>query len=201
MMRLVLVLLGLVGMGLLANTWVEAGDVDIALENQHLPVPLDEQPLSFRKEGFGSEREVAELDALRKAQLRIQVHFRQHLEPPIYQRPSVEQIRETMLVSSVPLGELATTSKDRGVLVDSDAAPYTVQLEFELTPDHIRQYRALDRMMRLGLYLGGIVVLCGALWLFARVDQWTGGYLPRWVGLGLGAVLLAALLMVVLAPL
>ena len=101
--------------------------------------------------------------------------------PPIQHVPSLDTMRREMLLREHPPHE-------ETVLSDT---MYKVAMEFELTPVQIRSLRSSDRTA-VGLWiLVGITAILGVLSLFFRVDEWTKGYLTRWLIVA-GALIVAA---------
>ena len=64
-----------------------------------------------------------------------------------------------------------------------------VEYDVEVTADQVRHLRTRDRLGDTLRVFGGLSVIALAGFLFLRADEWTKGYLTRW--LAMAAVLLA----------
>jgi hypothetical protein len=106
--------------------------------------------------------------------------------PPIRHVPSLDTIRREMI------RQQETPEKEQ---VDNETQ-YRVTLSVEMQPSHIRALRARDRTGSGIWMLGGVLAILGVVALFFRVDEWTKGYLTRWLiagGIAVIAGLIAAL--------
>ena len=82
--------------------------------------------------------------------------------------------------------------EERTRLAKHDFGPNLVYVEYsvELRPEQIRELRTRDRLIDTLRILGGVTAAALAGFLFLRLDEWTRGYLTRW--LAVGALALAA---------
>jgi hypothetical protein len=103
--------------------------------------------------------------------------------PPIRRVPSLETIRREMIRHELsPQEEQILNRKDK---------MYKVTLEVELQPKQVRSLRERDRVITGMWTLGGLLAILGVLALLFRIDEWTKGYLTRWlIAAGIAAVLL-----------
>ena len=67
--------------------------------------------------------------------------------------------------------------------------PVYVEYDVEVTADQVRELRTRDRVGSSLRIFGAIAAVALAGFLFLRLDEWTKGYLTRW--LAIAAVLLA----------
>lgn len=103
--------------------------------------------------------------------------------PPIRRAPSLESIdREMIKKEHSPQEEQILDRKDK---------MYKVTLEVDLKPKDVRSLRERDRVVS-GLWtLGGLLAIIGVIALLFRLEEWTKGYLTRWlIAAGIAAILL-----------
>lgn len=93
--------------------------------------------------------------------------------PAVRRVPSLDTIRREMLRHEGPV-------QQEQILNQKDSM-YKVTMEVELKPKHIRELRERDRVVTGMWTLGGLLALLGiAIFLF-QIDEWTKGYLTRWL--------------------
>jgi len=111
------------------------------------------------------------------------------LDPPVRYKPSVGEITEFVRKDSrtvrPPTAEEKETFDRYGVTGNLVYVEYDV----EVTADQVRELRAQERVSAGMRILGMLVAGSLAGFLFLRADEWTKGYLTRW--LAFAAVLLA----------
>ena len=112
------------------------------------------------------------------------------LDPPVKYRPSANEVknefarRDSRTVRPPPPAEKELYEKN-------NLGKNLVYVEFdvEVTADQIRELRTRDRVAGTLRILGALTAVALAGFLFLRLDEWTKGYLTRW--LAIAAVLLA----------
>jgi len=131
--------------------------------------------------------------ALQKAGERVSECYLKTLNPPIDWVPTPDFIRDDKYKIVTNESTERQTIKD-----DPNAPPMTsVTLNLEISDSTLkaiqeqdRHYRVEQRLWFLGRGLGGLVLLLGAIAGAIRLDEWTKGYFP--LPLKLGLVVLAA---------
>jgi hypothetical protein len=112
------------------------------------------------------------------------------LDPPVKHKPSVgevkaEFVRKDSRTVRPPDAEEKETFARYGV----GGNLVYVEYDVEITADQIRELRSQERVSAGIRVLGMIVAVALAGFLFLRADEWTKGYLTRW--LAIAAVVLA----------
>jgi hypothetical protein len=131
--------------------------------------------------------EQARESALRTAQDRLR-DWLSLQSPPIRTVPTIETIlREKMILHEFPPQEEQ--------ILDQQDRVYKMTMEIELQPSQVRDLRQRDRLTAALGALGVLLALLGVVVLFFRLDEWTKGYLTRWLMVG-GVMLSAAILAV-----
>jgi hypothetical protein len=134
----------------------------------------------------------AENDALSNAQDAIERRLA-NLDPPVKYRPTLNEVeneftrKDSRITRPPPQAELESYLKsgvDPKVVAELVYAEYDV----EVTADQIREIRTRDRVTLTMRAFGGFIFLALAGFFFLRADEWTKGYLTRW--LACGAVIL-----------
>ena len=124
------------------------------------------------------------------------------LDPPVKYRPSANEVKNEFLrrdsrsVTTLKEATGPRAEATRKVLKDQlHLSPeeidrrVNVEYDVEVTADQVRHLRTRDRLGDTLRVFGGLSVIALAGFLFLRADEWTKGYLTRW--LAMGAVLLA----------
>jgi hypothetical protein len=124
--------------------------------------------------------EQAREDAAEKAKGRLRWALLQDVHPPIERVPSTQMILEQLTRSQ---------TKD-SVPVPEYNEPYIgVTLTIEVRPEHLQMLRRAERVADTGWLLAAA---CGALAVISlgfRLDEWTKGYLTRWLIIGAAGVI------------
>jgi hypothetical protein len=130
-------------------------------------------------------------DARHSALLAAQQRLREWLakqDPPIRHVPTLDVIRREMLrqQSAPQEGEALNETQ------------YRIEMTVEMQPSHIRALRSRDRTSSGVWLLGGALAILVVVGLFFRIDEWTKGFLTRWLiagGVAIIAGLIAALIL------
>jgi len=129
---------------------------------------------------YASEAE-AEEDALTKARDEVEQELAK-LDPPVKYRPSLNEIKnefarkDSRTIRPPSAGE-------RELFANSGFGSNLVYAEYdvEVTADQIRELRTRDRIAIALRGFGGLTFIALAGFLFLRADEWTKGYLTRWL--------------------
>jgi hypothetical protein len=147
------------------------------------PMLREDGTVRIRAEGeFRSNQNAARESALHAAQDQMRAWLARQ-DPPIRRAPSLDLInREMVRQQETPQEE--TIGRDK---------MYKMTLVVELSPSHVRDLRERDRAFS-GLWaLGAVLAILGVIVLVFRIDEWTKGYLTRWlVAGGLATIVLLA---------
>lgn len=124
------------------------------------------------------------------------------LDPPVKYRPSENEVRNEFLrrdsKSIILLRDMQGPRADAmrrvlreqlGLSNEEIARRVDVEYDVEVTADQVRHLRTRDRVDDALRVFGAFSAMALAGFLFLRADEWTKGYLTRW--LAMGAVLLA----------
>ena len=124
------------------------------------------------------------------------------LDPPVRYRPSLHEVekeflrRDSKTVTLLrdakgPRAERVRKTLKEGFDLTPEEIGRRVDIEYdvEVTADQVRHLRTRDRVGDTLRVFGAIAAVALAGFLFLRADEWTKGYLTRW--LAMGAVLLA----------
>jgi hypothetical protein len=124
------------------------------------------------------------------------------LDPPVKYHPSANEVkneflrRDSRTVTTLKEAKGPRAEAMRKVLKDqlrlsADEIDRRVDVEYdvEVTADQVRHLRTRDRLGDMLRVFGGLSVMALAGFLFLRADEWTKGYLTRW--LAMAAFLLA----------
>jgi hypothetical protein len=138
-----------------------------------------------------SSVERARADAVEKARLHL-IEVLQKQKPPIVWEPSAEYVREH-LVAFLPERELDAASSGTGETM------YIAQSRVEVSPARQREMifldrdtRAHDRLWLVGTGVLALSAVLAAVAGYVRADNATGGYLTRWLQLGVAAIAVVA---------
>jgi hypothetical protein len=127
----------------------------------------------------------AEDDAFTSARDAIERRLAE-LDPPVRYRPSLNEIRNefarkdsqtTHRPSQAELEEYAKNSVNEKVI----ASLVYVECDVEVTADQIRELRTRDRVTITLRVFSGLIFIALSGFLFLRADEWTKGYLTRWL--------------------
>jgi hypothetical protein len=140
---------------------------------------------------YATEAE-AEEDALAQARDLVELRLAA-LDPPVRYKPSVgevkvEYVRKDSRTVRPPDAEERATFAGYFPEGVSEKLVY-VEYDVEVTADQVRELRSQERVSGGMRVLGVLVAVALAGFLFLRADEWTKGYLTRW--LAFAAVLLA----------
>jgi len=146
------------------------------------PDPINDSTTSARFARIRSEtphktKDKAMSDALEVARQKIVDHLKQ-LDPPVVAAPTIDDVRHKYLKPESVV-EVLPTENVKAAWVESKLEPNRmwVEIDVEVTDDHVRELRAKDRFGSIGWVAAGAFVLLTALFGFLRVDAWTRGYL------------------------
>ncbi len=131
----------------------------------------------------------AEEDALAQARALV-IQKLSELDPPVRYQPSLAEVKaEYLRKDSRTLSAPNADVKD--VLAQTGLTGNRVYVEYdvEISADQVRELRSQERVGGGLRVLGALFAVALAGFLFLRADEWTKGYLTRW--LALGAVMLA----------
>jgi hypothetical protein len=106
------------------------------------------------------------------------------LDPPVRHKPSLAEVKASFLRKGSRQVRRPTAAEraEFAPYVDPDKLVY-VEYEVEVTDRQVRDLRVQDRVA-VGLRAVGLVaVVALAGFLFLRADEWTKGYLTRWLAL------------------
>ncbi|HUR54395.1 MAG TPA: hypothetical protein VMZ71_09700 [Gemmataceae bacterium] len=131
----------------------------------------------------------ADEDALVQAQERVEQRLRE-LRPPITVRPSLDVVRREYVRRDTRTIR-QPDEQEKLLLVNTGYSGERVYVEYEIqiTADQVRELRSQERVSAGVRVTGMLVAVALAGFLFLRADEWTKGYLTRW--LAFAAVLLA----------
>jgi hypothetical protein len=130
----------------------------------------------------------AEDDAFTSARDAIERRLAE-LDPPVRYRPSLNEIRNefarkdsqtTHRPSQAELEEYARNNVNDKVI----ASLVYVECDVEVTADQIRELRTRDRVTIALRVFSGLIFIALSGFLFLRADEWTKGYLTRWLACG-----------------
>jgi hypothetical protein len=114
------------------------------------------------------------------------------LDPPLNHTPSPGEVRTEFLRKDSRVVRHPDAAEKEAMKLDGDLRTDNfvyVEYDVEVTADQVRELRAQERVSA-GLRVVGLVLAVAlAGFLFLRADEWTRGYLTRW--LALAAVALA----------
>jgi hypothetical protein len=140
--------------------------------------------LRLRVEGeWRSSPEKALADALEAAQKHLYAEL-SGLKPPIHFVPEPAVINDKLVVSHSPEERVFPFPSDRADGTIDHQTMVKMTLDLEVRPGHLRELRREERVASGGWLLGGVSALLAVVALFFRFDEWTRGYLTRWLALG-----------------
>ncbi|HEV3384554.1 MAG TPA: hypothetical protein VG097_07040 [Gemmata sp.] len=140
---------------------------------------------------YQSEAE-AEADVLNVAQYTIERSMAE-LDPPVKYRPSINEIKSEFIRKD----SRATRQPNEKQMEDYakngiSSKWYSVEYDIEVTADQIRELRTRDRITNAFRVIAGLTFLALSCFLFLRADEWTKGYLTRWLACGVAALVVGA---------
>ena len=112
------------------------------------------------------------------------------LDPPVIYRPTPSEVKNEFVRRDTRTIRPADAI-ERAKYAEHGLGPTVVYVEYEVevTADQIRDLRTRERVGDSLRVFGGLTAIALAGCLFLRLDEWTKGYLTRW--LAAGAVTLA----------
>lgn len=129
---------------------------------------------------YATEAE-AEQDALANARTTI-IRELAELDPPVHYMPTLNEVRNE-LIRKDSRSVKAPTEAEREELKKNgvDANRVYVEYDVQVTSDQVREMRTRDRVATTLRVLCGGAFAALAVFLFLRLDDWTKGYLTRWL--------------------
>jgi hypothetical protein len=133
---------------------------------------------------YASEAE-AEDDALTNARDVVERRLGE-LDPPVRYRPSLNEIKnefarkDSRNIQRPAQAELDEYIKN-GMKPELVAKLVSAEYDVEVTADQIRELRTKDRVTTTLRAFSGLIFIALAGFLFLRADDWTKGYLTRWL--------------------
>lgn len=139
-------------------------------------------------------KELALQDALNVARTELMKQL-DLLEPPIHTKPSMVTMKQNYIKGEVR--EILPSESEKEAIRASglNSNVRWVEIDLELTESQVQKLRSAERVtdaFRMGALLFALIA---AVYGFLRLDQWTKGYLTMWLGLGAGAAVVVAALM------
>jgi hypothetical protein len=126
----------------------------------------------------------AEDDVLNAAQYKIEQRMAE-LDPPLRYRPSINEIKSEFIRKDSRTIRLPTEEQKADYLKNGLSTKwYSVEYDIEVTADQIRELRTRDRITIAFRVLTGLTFISLCCFLFLRADEWTKGYLTRWLACG-----------------
>ncbi len=157
--------------------------------------PVMIQALKVRSDKPYPTREAALNDALIMARIEVMKQL-QALEPPVEAKPSMVAMKHEYMKKD----SLHEIQPDDAVREEWKASKLNsnriwVELDVELTEDHVQRLRSSDRVTLMLRVAGVFLTIFAAVYGFFRLDDWTKGYLTLWLAcIAVGAVAVAVLI-------
>jgi hypothetical protein len=129
---------------------------------------------------WSSSLDDARVSALKAAQHRLQLVLPE-LKPATNRVPSLEMIREEMVA-----GEY---SKAESFPAPINETMYKITLDLKVGPKQLKELRREERVAWAAWLMGGISIVLGLVSVGFRLDEWTRGYLTRWLIIGTVAII------------
>jgi hypothetical protein len=105
------------------------------------------------------------------------------LDPPLKHKPTLGEVRTEFLRHDTRVVRQADAAQKEALAQNGSDFVY-VEYDLEVTAEQVRELRSQDRVYT-GLRVTGVLVAIAlAGFLFLRADEWTKGYLTRWLALG-----------------
>lgn len=144
------------------------------------PVLIRERVVSALPHPTAAE---AEEDALAHAREVIEKRLAE-LDPPLRYLPSMGEVRSEF-VRTDSRSERPLNPEERAALASyGDRTPRVyVEYDVEVTADQVRELRAQGRITGALRVLVALTTVALAGFVFLRADEWTKGYLTRWLAL------------------
>lgn len=134
------------------------------------PVLREDGSVRFRAQGeFRSSPQAARDSALQAVQEQMRAWLAKQ-DPPVRRAPTLDAIGRTVRQQE-PMQEESVAG----------GRMYKATLVVDLTPAHVRDLRERDRAYSGVWTLGGVLAILGVVALFFRIDEWTKGFLTRWL--------------------
>ena len=142
----------------------------------------------FAKGSFLTEAE-AEEETLTLAREKVEQYFAR-LDPPLRHAPSLGEVKaEFIRKDSRTVRPPNAAERAQYAAAEWPSNVVFVEYDIEITADQVRELRSQDRAASALRIVGVVLVVALAGFLFLRADEWTKGYLTRW--LAFAAVVLA----------
>jgi hypothetical protein len=170
--------------------------VALALLIQHRPALAAEEPpqlteepqvldedgiIKFHVAGrFRASPAAAKEDALQAAQQQMRWWLARQ-ESPIRHVPTIDTIRRKLITQEeLPIEQ-----------IDNGQKTYKITISVFLNQNIIRELRATDRVVTSTWWLGTAMGILALVAIVFRLDEWTKGYLTRWLVVGAAGIGLA----------
>jgi len=133
-------------------------------------------------------KEKALNDALAIARDKV-IEYLRNLDRPVLAEPTLEDIR-TKYMNPESIVEVKPTEAEQEDLKSAklEADRVWVEIDVEVTEDHIRELRSQERTTSAGWIGAAAFLLLGSLVAFLRFDAWTKGYLTTILALSAAAL-------------
>lgn len=154
------------------------------------PELRDDGTLRFTAQGeFRSSKAAAEESVRQVAQEQMRAWFAKQT-PPIRRTPSLDAIRREKMILNEKT-EVETVLNEK---------MYKITAVIELKPSQLRELRKRDRSLGTLWMFSVLLVFLGLVSFGFRVDEWTKGYLTRWlIGGGIALAVIALGFITILA--
>jgi hypothetical protein len=129
---------------------------------------------------WSSSPEAARESALRAAQRRLQIVLAE-MTPPVNRAPSLDMIQDE-LINGVHREQERFEGRINGTM-------YKITLDLKVGPSALKELRREDRVAWATWLMGGISIVLGLVSVGFRLDEWTRGYLTRWLIIGTVAII------------
>jgi len=107
------------------------------------------------------------------------------LDPPVHYKPSIGEVKADFIRKDSRTVR-GPDPEEKKIFADYGVSGNVVYVEYdvEVSAEQVRELRSQDRVS-LGLrILGSLFAVALSGFLFLRADEWTKGYLTRWLALG-----------------
>jgi hypothetical protein len=129
---------------------------------------------------WSSSPEAARESALRAAQRRLQIVLAE-TTPPVNRAPSLDMIQDELII-----GVHREQERFEGRI---NGTMYKITLDLKVGPNALKELRREDRVAWAAWLMGGISIVLGLVSIGFRLDEWTRGYLTRWLIIGTVAII------------
>lgn len=104
------------------------------------------------------------------------------LDPPVKYRPSLNEVKnEFARKDSRVIRPPSTAEREEYIKNGVNGNLVYAEYDIEVTADQIRELRTRDRITITLRIFSGLMFIAIAGFLFLRADEWTKGYLTRWL--------------------